>query len=79
MPCFFCEGPAHPATGSQLSSKVIACGVCTRRFWAWFRAQQHKTFGGYRFYDYVRAATVRAPVLPDTEDVCGSTPQPHTK
>ncbi len=39
MDCNFCEGVAHPATGCQYTENMIACGPCTRRFWAWF--EQH--------------------------------------
>ncbi len=39
MDCNFCEGVAHPATGCYYGPKTMACGPCTRRFWAWF--EQH--------------------------------------
>jgi hypothetical protein len=35
--CFFCRGPAHPATGCQYSERVIACRACTVEFWRWFK------------------------------------------
>lgn len=58
MRCFFCGGPAHPSTGCEYSERVVSCGPCVRRFWEWFRRQQHKTFGGCRFYDAVARWTV---------------------
>lgn len=36
-PCFFCGGPAHPATGCVYSERVIACYACVVSFWRWFR------------------------------------------
>lgn len=48
MTCFFCGGPAHPATGCQYSDNVVACRQCAVDFWAWFRAQQHKRERVYR-------------------------------
>lgn len=29
-PCFFCQGPAHPATGHAYTERVLACRECTR-------------------------------------------------
>lgn len=37
MRCFFCPGPAHPATGHQYTPTVLACASCTRDFFAWVR------------------------------------------
>jgi hypothetical protein len=42
MTCFFCDGPAHPATGCQYTERALACWACTVRFWKWFREHQHK-------------------------------------
>jgi hypothetical protein len=36
-PCFFCGGPAHPATGCQYTATCIACARCTRDFWRWVK------------------------------------------
>ncbi|GAC1541213.1 MAG: hypothetical protein NVS3B10_05740 [Polyangiales bacterium] len=56
MSCFFCDGPAHPATGCQYSARALACRACTVRFWTW--AKQHINGKGRRkglsFYDHVR-------------------------
>jgi hypothetical protein len=51
MVCFFCGGSAHPSTGCEWSERVIACGACTREFWKWLRAMQHRRWGGVAFYD----------------------------
>lgn len=51
MRCFFCKGPAHPATGCQWSESVVACERCTREFWRWFRGMQNRKWGGFFFYD----------------------------
>ncbi len=37
MSCFFCNGPAHPATGCQYSERVLACHQCVVDFWKWLR------------------------------------------
>jgi hypothetical protein len=54
--CFFCGGPAHPATGCQYTSNVIACYSCTTTAWAWVR--RHVNGKGRRkgpsFYDHVK-------------------------
>ena len=41
MTCFFCQGPAHPATGHQLTPTVLQCKRCFLHFWAWYRARLH--------------------------------------
>lgn len=51
MTCFFCHGPAHPATGCAWSATAIACRRCTVDFWRWFRAMQHRRWGGQSFYE----------------------------
>lgn len=40
MRCFFCSGPAHPATGCQYSARVVACHRCVVEFWGWFKGHQ---------------------------------------
>ena len=42
MKCSFCGGPAHPATGSQLGKRTIACRRCNDEFWAWAKAHTNK-------------------------------------
>lgn len=37
MRCFFCAGPAHPATGCQYAARVLACYACTVAAWRWVR------------------------------------------
>jgi uncharacterized metal-binding protein YceD (DUF177 family) len=39
--CFFCEGPAHPATGHQVTPTVLQCQRCHREFIRWYRARMH--------------------------------------
>lgn len=41
MRCFFCKGPAHPATGHAYSATVLACRRCFMSFFAWYRARMH--------------------------------------
>lgn len=49
MRCASCHGAAHPASGCQYSERVIVCGPCTRRFWAWVRVHT-KPRKGTDFY-----------------------------
>lgn len=35
--CIACEGPAHPATGWQVSEKAILCGPCAKDFAQWYK------------------------------------------
>lgn len=43
MDCFFCKSPAaHPATGSMVTPRVLACEGCTREFWTWFRQHMRR-------------------------------------
>jgi hypothetical protein len=51
--CFFCGNPAHPSTGAQYTPTALACVYCVKSFWAWFRAQTHKKWGGVYFYDHI--------------------------
>lgn len=55
MFCFFCGGPAHPATGAQYSARVVACYSCVLEMWTWLRKRMcGKARGGkLSFYDYV--------------------------
>jgi hypothetical protein len=39
--CFFCKGPAHPATGHQVTPTVLACRGCYLHFFHWYRARLH--------------------------------------
>ena len=59
--CFFCGGPAHPASGCQYTSGAIACGPCVRAFWKWGLA--HINGKGRRnrscFSDHAGAGVVR--------------------
>lgn len=41
MRCFFCNGPAHPATGHAYTPNVLACRRCFMAFFAWYRARMH--------------------------------------
>lgn len=41
MKCFFCEGPAHPATGHAYSETCIACMRCYLEFFGWYRARMY--------------------------------------
>jgi hypothetical protein len=63
-PCFFCDGPAHSATGCQYTETVIACGTCTRQAWTWIK--QHTSSKGRRrgpsFYDHVNRIAPRLDV-----------------
>lgn len=59
MACFFCGGPAHPATGCQYTERALACATCVRRFWAWFRPfmkgkgrRRGPAFYDHAFYDH---------------------------
>lgn len=77
MGCFFCGGPAHPATGCQYTERVIACGRCTREAWAWVKGwTNRKRKDGLSFYE---AAAYRPPVRPATESseerTCPSRPR----
>lgn len=42
-PCSFCEGPWHPATGSEYGPRIGACYRCTVDFWTWVRAHTNKS------------------------------------
>ena len=42
MRCVICGGVAHPSTGAEYAKDVVACGPCTREFWAWFRQHMGK-------------------------------------
>ena len=42
MRCVICGGVAHPSTGAEYKKDVVACGSCTREFWAWFRQHMGK-------------------------------------
>ena len=56
MDCFFCKSPAaHPATGAELTPRVLACEGCTREFWKWFRAHMH-SWGRPGIPDFYAAA-----------------------
>lgn len=39
--CFFCKGPAHPATGHQVTPTVLGCLRCTQHWIKWYRARMH--------------------------------------
>jgi hypothetical protein len=39
MKCFFCGGPAHPATGHAYSDTCMACGPCYREFLRFYRGR----------------------------------------
>lgn len=41
MNCFFCKGPAHPATGHAYNERVLACRNCFVRFFDWYRARMN--------------------------------------
>lgn len=66
--CACCDGVAHPASGCQYSERVVVCGPCTRRFWAW--AKRHTSAKGRRkgpnFYDHVTPLAEPGPVLEST-------------
>lgn len=47
----FCGGAAHASTGAQYTDTAVACYGCVVHFWKWFRAQQHKKWSGYYFYE----------------------------
>lgn len=53
--CRFCGGPFHPATGCAYTATFVACGPCTRSFWAWFRPfmSSKGRRRGPAFYDHV--------------------------
>lgn len=50
-----------------MSPRVVFCGPCTRRFWAWFKSHQGKRYGvvkgvkgsGVSFYDHVNVVDPR--------------------
>jgi hypothetical protein len=51
MPCFFCGDPAaHPATGCQYDTNVLACHACVVSFWAWVKRHQAKRWAGADFF-----------------------------
>lgn len=39
MICFFCKGPAHPATGHAYSETCLCCARCYRAFLPWYKAR----------------------------------------
>jgi len=85
MWCFTCGGPAHPSTGCAYNESVLVCGPCTRRFWEWFRRQQHRRWGGADFYAAVaktiemRATRSLGEPLLDKQVQAGSIPASRTE
>ena len=51
--CASCTGVAHPATGHYHSPKVLICGPCARRWFAWLAAHTRPRKGT----DFYGAAT----------------------
>ncbi len=54
MTCFFCQGPAHPATGHAYSATALACRRCFMSFFAWYRARMHNPIAIVALADMVQ-------------------------
>lgn len=55
--CNVCLGPFHPATGHQVSDKMVWCGVCTRKWVQELKGHLNRRWGKARFYDHATVPT----------------------